>query len=228
MNPKVMVILGVGGLMCLLFIIVGIVIWVNGDDDDDSTNNDSDSTTSNNSGNNNSNNNNNDTNANNSDANNSGANNSSNNSTPSGTKVSCTLGQKKINGVCYPICNGGEITGSCDARLPSGQHLDENREPNCSRRFFKDNTSPTGYSQCMWDDASTDSWYERGGASKPGACVTGTTPQKACIPEVVEGNENHHCASGVTWQRAGTMHHCECPEGTKKQEHNDDGRWRCR
>jgi hypothetical protein len=35
MDPKVLVVLGMGGLMFFLFLIVGIVVWINSEEEDE-------------------------------------------------------------------------------------------------------------------------------------------------------------------------------------------------
>ena len=137
-----------------------------------------------------------------------------------GAAVSCPTGQKNVNGTCYPICNGGQITVNCNNALHSGAHFFEHYDVNhathpgdCQNRFLKDSNSESGYYQCQWNNDHCN--IMRGGSD---------FTLIECAPE-----DEHVCVEGVTWQEAGTESECLCPGSeTDRSWHADnDGRWRC-
>ena len=238
MDPKILVVLGAGGFMCLLFVIIGIIAWVtsgddDNDDDDKSKNSNSDNSGGENSGGDNSGGDN--SGGDNSGGDNSGGENSGGNSDGSSNNGRCRGGLSQL-GYAGSENNGTPANENQWALRNRGWGCVENpwntdledEAQDCILRYAKNSNSSTGYSQCKW---SNERVPEHGNVR----CIPDT--DNDCTPPETCGSKKC-CEFTGKWQGQPTWSHsdelvenCNCREGDELTYHSGAGNsphvWRC-
>lgn len=234
MDPKRLVVLGMGGFMMFFFFIVGIIYWVTMDEEeetveDNTNNNDDDSSTT---------------------------------TEESGCKTGEVMHLNECKPICDEY-GGGErymywapVTGKCftaDAALSNhdSDKVEEtrvNQRDNCNKRFTKDTESSTGYSICQKTHQN-----DRCGTYDIKRGSTEEIKRIECVPKKLESRSDQKkipiCGKNVwvagqhpglnvgtsTWEGQKTVSDvCDCPLGTNATEKHDGhgnsvakDTWRC-
>jgi hypothetical protein len=239
MDPKVLAVLGMGGLMCFLFLIVGIVAWINSEEDDSSSGSGSGSSSSSSSG---------------SDSEEEEEEeevahppdpplpdtDSSGGDTV--TTKSCVGGYSQYGYAGTGTGGAGDPANAQQWELRQlGWGCVENpwadivsQEENCPTKYAYNRLSSTGYSQCKWSD-------DRVAAAGNVRCVPDTSndcePVADCA-ETIGGPKKKCCDDTGKWQgqsnwneESGQVENCTCRGEKLVEQHSglDSAPhvWRC-